>query len=81
MKTTFSQELLFYGLCTVLVSGCLFTSEIRCGNTRTLAEITLARTLTCAQRFTLGTRLTGTSIGLWSSLLFNRPLVRRVTRV
>ena len=31
VKTTFVQTLLFHGLRTILVSRCLFTSEIWCG--------------------------------------------------
>ena len=72
VKTTFCQTLLFHGLRTILVSRCLFTSEIWCGNTRTLTRITLARTLMFTQRLSLRTRSIRALFGLWSSIFWAR---------
>ena len=72
MKTTFVRTLLFHGLRTILVSRCLFTREIWCGNTRKSTGITLARTLLFLLELSLRTRLIRASLGLLSSI-FSAP--------
>ena len=72
VKTTFVQTLLFHGLRTILVSRCLFTREIWCGNTRKSTGITLARTLLFLLELSLRTRLIRASLGLLSSIFSAR---------